>query len=57
MESTIQQIDNKTIAIISAVLLLLMAVLIFHAHTFTTTTTVHAVEVMKWSTDTCWAWW
>ena len=46
-------IDNKVIAIVSIALLLLIFVLIFHTHEFTATT-VPAVEVMQWSSDTSW---
>ena len=52
MESTMTE-DNRIIAIIPAILLLLMFMLFFHTHDFTTTT-IPAVEVMQWSSDTCW---
>lgn len=53
MEATIQHTDNKIIAIIAGVLLLLFTLLFFNTH-FTTTTTIPQVEVMQWSADTAW---
>lgn len=56
MEATIQHTDNRIIAIIAAVLLLLFSLLLFYTHDFTTTSTIQ-VEVLQWSADTCWGGW
>ena len=56
MESTIQHTDNKNVAIIAGVILLLFT-LLFFTHDFTTTTTIPQVEVLQWSADTCWGGW
>ena len=57
MEATIQHTDNKDIAIIAGVLLLLFSLLLFHRHDLTTTSTIPQVEVLQWSADTCWGRW
>lgn len=56
MEATIQHTDNKITAIIAGVLILLFSLLFFHTHV-TTTTTIPQVEVLQWSSDTCWVRW
>lgn len=59
MEATIQHTDNRIIiiAIIAGVLLLLFTLLFFHTHNSITTNTIPQVEVMQWSSDTCWGRW
>ena len=54
MEATIQHTDNKIVAIIAGVLILLFALMLFHKHDFITTSTIPQVEVLQWSADTCW---
>ena len=54
MEATIQHTDQKNIAIIAGVLILLFTLLLFYKHDFTTTSTIPQVEVLRWSADTCW---
>lgn len=57
MEATIQHTEKKIIAIIAGVLLLLFSLLFFNTHVTTTTTTIPQVEVLQWSSDTCWGRW
>ena len=58
MEATIQHTDNnRIIAIIAGALLLLFTLLFSNTHDFTTTTTIPQVEVLQWSSDTCWGRW
>ena len=57
MEQTINT-DSRVIAIISSILLLLLALAILHInHTMTFTSNSAAVEVLQWSSDTCWVKW
>lgn len=58
MEQTIK-IDNKAIAIISGVLLLLTAIMFCQTYNHITTFNGHsaAVETLQWSSDTCWVKW
>lgn len=57
MEATIQHTDNKNVAIIAGVLLLLFSFLLFHTLDLITTSTIPQVEVLQWSADTCWGGW
>lgn len=57
METTIN-VDDRIVAIISTIILLLMAMMFCHInHTTTFTGNSAAVEVLQWSADTCWIGW